>query len=308
MQNGLAQGKEKQAEHGTSFKIRPIQVALTHSSESSKGYMSEDVVRSRLTSDLADLGISSVATVMNTTDGHRVLPGEWSLELSLAVRFERLAPGSHTHPSQPHASLAVLWIDGILRLTLPGETTASARRYSERYEFALQPDTSDPDSVYKPMFIKASNRCAQWVKREVENFSRPAENLVKLLESYPLRADSSILERLAQLRVVAAVPALVHQLNQSQSSDLRLRIIGVLAEIGDESAADGLMRAANPRDREEFSAILVAVSTIGGQRVADFLEIFAQHDSLGVRAMVEEAQERLRRRHGQLNRDQARAE
>ena len=129
MQNGLAQEKEEQAQPETSFKIRPIQVALTHSSESSAQYMSDELIRSRMTRDLADLGISPVATAMKTPDGYRVLPGVWNLELSLAVRVERLAPGAHTHPSQPHAPLAVLWIDGILRLTLPGETTASIRRY-----------------------------------------------------------------------------------------------------------------------------------------------------------------------------------
>ena len=103
-----------------------------------------------MTRDLADLGISPVATAMKTPDGYRVLPGVWNLELSLAVRVERLPRCAHS--SSQLAPLAVLWIDGILRLTLPGETTASARRYSERYDLALRPDTVDIDNVYESMF------------------------------------------------------------------------------------------------------------------------------------------------------------
>ena len=97
MQNGLAQEKEEQAQPRTS-EIRPIQVALTHSSESSASLSGKLIAVRPVRFGHQHF---SGGNCHETLDGYRVLRC-WDLKLSLAVRFERLAPGSHTR-DKPHA-------------------------------------------------------------------------------------------------------------------------------------------------------------------------------------------------------------
>jgi len=258
----------------------------------------KDAYIARIRKALHKNGLPTSGLSTQTRDGHPLLPGHWVIGLDAQLRYDEFEPGSHVHPTSSDGNLGVFQFNGHIRITVPGESTAIARPYSHVSKLLISKKTENVGPAFEAAIEADTRRFAQWVRAEVEALSRPPEALIEAFISNVSTPESSVLERIAQLKLRSAVPHLVKRLNETTSTDLRLRLIGILSEIGDASAGDGLIQAANPRDREEFSAILVAISTIGGQRAIDFFEIFAQHDSADVRAMVKDAQRRFQRRHG----------
>lgn len=103
-------------------------------------------------------------------------------------------------------------------------------------------------------------------------------------------------DQLGVRRVTSAVDALAARTKVEADREVLLRIVGALAEIGDDRAAAALIDLANPRDRELLRAVLDALSVVGGERVTDFLDILGSHDAPDVRDLVEEARGRLLRK------------
>ena len=79
-----------------------------------------------------------------------------------------------------------------------------------------------------------------------------------------------------------------------EDREVKLRLIGAIAELGDERAAQALISIADTRDREMLGAVLDALSSVGGERVQEFLGILSMHDSAQIRDMVESARRRLK--------------
>lgn len=137
---------------------------------------------------------------------------------------------------------------------------------------------------------------ARQIAAQVDTLGQPVDALVEALaaaEPYVRRAAA---ERLGMLRDARAVPAIAERLRVEDDRETRLRLVGVLAEIGDDRAAEILIELATPRDREMLRAIIDALSVVGGARVDDFLDILSTHDDADVRMMVEQARRRLEQR------------
>ncbi|MCB9523306.1 MAG: HEAT repeat domain-containing protein [Myxococcales bacterium] len=129
-----------------------------------------------------------------------------------------------------------------------------------------------------------------------ESIQLTEAQLVERLADAVEQVRWAAVDRLAELKAKGAVPALTARAAVEPSRTIKLRIVGALAEIGDERAAEALMGLAEPRDRELLRAVVDALSVVGGDRVDDFLDILATHDAADVRQMVEQARARMARR------------
>ena len=146
--------------------------------------------------------------------------------------------------------------------------------------------------------LKASAKVlAQSVVGRARVLAQPPETLVNLLEDPKPGVRLAAASRLAMLRLSAAVPTIAKRLPKETDRTVKLRLIGALAEIGDDRAAPALISAADPKDRELLRAVLGTLSVIGGERGGDFFEILSTHDDADIRLMVEQAQERMTRLH-----------
>lgn len=139
-------------------------------------------------------------------------------------------------------------------------------------------------------------RLARGLKRQVDVLGRDVPGLVDALSDDDPDVRQAAAGRLGMLRATAAVPALAARIEQEKHRAALLRMVGALSEIGDDRAAEALIGLANPRDRELLRAVVDALSVVGGKRVEDFFDILSSHDAADVRAMVQQARSRLRRR------------
>lgn len=124
----------------------------------------------------------------------------------------------------------------------------------------------------------------------------PAPALIARLKSKDVQIRLAAVDRLGVLRATEAVDPLIALTRTETARPVKLRVVGALAEIGDDSAAKALISLANPRDREMLRAVVEALSVVGGARVSDFLDILSAHDAPDVREMVEAARARLARK------------
>mgnify|MGYP002631664332 CR=1 FL=1 len=131
------------------------------------------------------------------------------------------------------------------------------------------------------------------IRRQVEVLGRDVAGLVDGLSDPDPDVRRASAGRLGMLRAAASVPALAARVPVEQDREVLLRMIGALAEIGDDRAAEALIGLANPRDRELLRAVVDALSVVGGPRVVDFFDILSSHDAPDVRAMVSQARARL---------------
>jgi len=146
--------------------------------------------------------------------------------------------------------------------------------------------------------VRARVRAAMWraaasLKARAGVLTRDVPGLIAALDDPDPEARHAAASRLGMLRSRAAVPKLIERLGVEKNREVRLRLIGAVAEIGDERAADALIALAQPRDREQLRAVVDALSVIGGARVNDFLDILGAHDSADVRELVHNARRRL---------------
>lgn len=141
----------------------------------------------------------------------------------------------------------------------------------------------------------AARDAARAVAAQIDTLGQTEDALVASLGHPEPDIRRAAAGRLGMLRAATAVPALADALRRERDREARLRMVGALAEIGDDRAAEVLIELANPRDRELLRAVVDALSVVGGERVDDFLAILSTHDDADVRLLVEQAQERLRR-------------
>ena len=188
-----------------------------------------------------------------------------------------------------------LVLRGEVAIRLPGESesvrealkSASGGDFAggrERYEATL-----------KKWLAQASLELGTRISQKIKVYALPPDELIVSL-GHPSRPADGRCERLAMLRHVPAVEALAKRLNEESDRNVRFRIVGALAEIGDDRATRALIGAADPRDREMLRAIIDALSVIGGPRVAEFFGIMSMHDAIEVRELVQSALKRLEKR------------
>lgn len=139
----------------------------------------------------------------------------------------------------------------------------------------------------------AAADAARQVQAQVETLGQDEAALIEAVGADDPLVRRAAAERLGMLRSPAAVPALSARVQVEEDRDAQLRMIGALAEIGDDRAAEALIALANPRDRELLRAVIDALSVVGGARVGDFFSILAHHDDADVRLLVEQARLRL---------------
>ena len=112
--------------------------------------------------------------------------------------------------------------------------------------------------------------------------------LIGLVSSPEAHLKGFALDYLSERRLVEAVPALSKQLNDETDPDTLLRIVGALAEIGDERAVRPLIELTRRKDDHFVLQVIYAVGTIGGRTAEGFLVTIAGgHGSEHVRQVAE---------------------
>ena len=221
----------------------------------------------------------------------------WSLSISARAVYGVATRDGLADVVTPGEAKAVWTAEA--RIRAPGQRTAVT--YSIEAE-AGHPFSGDARALGKALgrhLGTAALVLAERLANRLVMLSKTAPELISLVGDDLPETRFAAVEQLAQLRAVDAVPALAQRLRDEPEFSIKLRVIGALAEIGDPRAADALISAADPKNRELLGACVDALSVVGGQRVDDFLEILASHDAPDIREMVEAARARRGRLGGQ---------
>ena len=110
---------------------------------------------------------------------------------------------------------------------------------------------------------------------------------ITLLRHEDWRIREFTLDRVASARMVAAVPFLCEALIQEDVEPLRLRIVGVLAELGDQRAVGPLIKLTRYQSPAFLLQVLHALGAIGGKEAEAFLVTVAGgHAVEGIRQVA----------------------
>lgn len=221
-------------------------------------------------------------------------PGGWRVEVTARAIYG-VSDGEGIAAAPVAGQAKAMWLVD-LRLRPPDGSPAlyAAAQASAEAAFAGA-DAAALRPVIEARIDAAATDAARQVAAQVDTLGQPVERLIDSLRAAEPDIRRAAAGRLGMLRDATAVPALADQLRVERDREARLRMIGALAEIGDDRAAEVLIELANPRDRELLRAVVDALSVVGGPRVDDFLGVLATHDDADVRLLVEQARERLAR-------------
>ncbi len=111
-------------------------------------------------------------------------------------------------------------------------------------------------------------------------------------EEFRVEAIAAIGER----RIMSEVPTLLALLTNDYET-IRDAALGALVQMRERKAVTELARSRSMRDAREMRKILDAISVLGGQEAADYLDFVASgHEDEEIRNMAKQAQQRLKRR------------
>ncbi len=136
----------------------------------------------------------------------------------------------------------------------------------------------------------------QAVGERLAVMTSPLPKLVEHLRSASVGERLAAVDRLTSDGARVAVPALRLALRTEKVPEVKLRMVGALAELGDPRAVEDLVAVADTRDTELLVAVLDALVVLGGERATEFLALLSTHDAPEIRALVEHARLRLERR------------
>jgi hypothetical protein len=190
---------------------------------------------------------------------------QWQMRVVLAPRDQGLEPG-------------VIVMEGL------GETAA---------------DEAVPTQA---QLVEAAVAAARELAEERKLMRKTKEEIMSALAS-PSRRVRDFAVRLAGARKMRdLVPVLCKRLSDEPESDLVLRIVGALVQIGDPRAVSPLVELTKRKHPIFINQIVFAVAQIGGQEAEAYLDTLAQgHPSEQVRNTAGEAlQELLSRKSAKL--------
>lgn len=219
----------------------------------------------------------------------------WAVEIDARAVYGLVGEGGVAQTIAPGEAKAVWTVELALKSPDRAPTLyAFANGESDaRFEGA---DAAALVPVLEAQVAAAAAEAAKQVAAQVDTLGQPVEALIAALGADDPLVRRAAAERLGMLRAAIAVPTLAERVQVEPDRDAQLRMVGALAEIGDDRAAEALIALANPRDRELLRAVIDALGVLGGPRVRDFLDILAHHDDADVRLLVEQARMRLERR------------
>lgn len=100
--------------------------------------------------------------------------------------------------------------------------------------------------------------------------------LVQALQNTPDKRERLFLvNRLGEMRALDAVDALVKLLQVEQESEVLLRLIGALAQIGDDKGVEAMIATTRLKDEGFVVQVIYAVGGIGGRMAEAFLVTLA---------------------------------
>ena len=218
----------------------------------------------------------------------------WTLELDLHALY-----GIQTKTGMarvPDVGTVKAMLRGDVALRPPGRVESFYLQVDQLKTRKYDPKSGPLKPLYTEFLGAMAQSVAERIKIGIDVYEKPVSELITLVKSPNPSVRMAVVQRLSMTREKSAVDAIASQLKVETNRDMRHRMIGALAEIGDEKAAQALIHLANPRDRETLSAILDALTVVGGKRVEDFLDILSMHDASDIRDMVVDARRRWARR------------
>lgn len=123
---------------------------------------------------------------------------------------------------------------------------------------------------------------ALWFRASLKR-AKP-KDLVAYLSSQKRTVRMTAVDIIGQRRVVEAVPRLIEMLKTERREQYKMRIAGVLGQLGDEAAVEPLSEFALSLTDEHTVAVLAIIALIGGEKARTFLQWMASgHQSKAVR-------------------------
>lgn len=181
-----------------------------------------------------------------------------------------------------------------VQLRVPGEPAPVEFTFEGRDEAAFDGAAGMLAGALERRLEKALAGLGPALAGRLEVVTRDDAGLIAALgEAEPTRRRWAI-ERLAARRAVGSVPALASHLPRETDRETTLRLVGALAELGDDRAASALIARADTKDLELLQAVVDALASVGGPPVEPFLAMLALHDAPEIREMVARARDRLR--------------
>lgn len=223
-------------------------------------------------------------------------PGDdvWRLAVTANVVYGIAVDDGIAATAQPGAAKARWEVE--LKARPPGMSEAMYSYVDSEASAPFAGDAGGLEAALRAQALAGLKPVTQALSTRVRALAQPVPALITQLADPNPEVRLASASRLGMLRTPDAVQALAARIPEEKDREVLLRMVGALAEIGDDRAATALIGLANPRDRELLRAVVDALSVIGGERVNDFLDILATHDAADVREMVEQARGRLERR------------
>ena len=235
-------------------------------------------------------GLRPVGDVQNLTDSWKV---------RIRGRFVYGVQVSDGLAEQAIAGQAKLIFKMEAAIRPPNSSEAMYQAFQVSHDEATKAGSENLQIVLRRLMGRTARSAAKLVAVRVEFLAQKPQALLRGVESAKSALRLAAIDRLAMLKYKPAVPVIVSALKTETDIGLRHRLVGALAEIGDDSAARALIDIADTKDRAMLRTILQALSVVGGERVSDFFEILSMHDAADIRDMVENAHRRLKRRNRQ---------
>jgi hypothetical protein len=219
------------------------------------------------------------------------VPGAWRITVDLEVVYG-VTDGTGIAAKPGPGTAKAVW-EASLKMRPPETEEAFYGDAHGADEAAFSGDAAALPAALRERLRAALRPVAHAVRTRAEVLAKDAPALIAELSDADPDARVAAASRLAMVRSADAVPALAARIRAEKDREVTLRMVGALAEIGDERAVDALIHLADPKDRELLGAVIDALASIGGPRVTDFFDILSNHDSADVRQMVDEARRHL---------------
>jgi hypothetical protein len=220
-------------------------------------------------------------------------PTDWLLTAKARVVYGLAGPDGELR-AKPEAGTAAARWQVEVALRVPGEPAPIESVFEGRAQAPFEGAADALAPTLTGVLTQGLAGLSADVAGRLEVLTLPAMALVSMLEDASAERRRLAVDRLAMLRARTAVPALGARLRAEPDRELRLRIVGALAELGDQRAADALVAIADPKDREMLVAIVDTLALLGGPSATAFLDVLADHDAPEVRALVGQARERMK--------------